>query len=352
MLKKIIKATALLCALAIPFSLAGCADTSWVEKIDGTKVPAGVYMVFLMQERNSVLQQYSTSKDPWSQKIENKKADQWAIDSALTTCEQAIEIEKLAKKYNLTLTSTEKTQVATQAQQIYDQNADYKANGVSIESVKEVVSDFYVLNYKLFQKVFGPGGEKGTTEDQMKKYYTSNYVRIKQVFFNKNDDTGNALKGDKLTKLVAQVNSVLAQAKAKPADFDKLVTKYNQDSGMKQNPDGYIFTKSDNYLPDFITTAFKMKVGDITLLKSDYGYHIMYKVKVDEKASFYTGKKDEVLAAMKSTDFQKYINDAVSKAKKEKNTDAINRYNPKNIKTASSTATTSSASTKTSASSK
>ena len=59
------------------------------------------------------------------------------------------------------------------------------------------------------------------------------------------------------------------------ADFDALIEEYNTDPGMKQNPDGYVFTKGQMVEP-FEKAAFELGYGEISKpVKTDFGYHII-----------------------------------------------------------------------------
>ena len=47
---------------------------------------------------------------------------------------------------------------------------------------------------------------------------------------------------------------------------------------MASNPDGYVFSSEDNsYTKVFHNAAFDMKAGEIRLIQSNLGYHIMKK---------------------------------------------------------------------------
>ena len=59
----------------------------------------------------------------------------------------------------------------------------------------------------------------------------------------------------------------------------KLIDEYNEDPGMASNPDGYVFSSEDSsYTKVFHNAAFDMKAGEIRLVQSNLGYHIMKKI--------------------------------------------------------------------------
>ena len=345
MFKHIIKVAALVCAMLIGLSLTGCADTSWALKVDNITIPSGVYITYLMSARQTVLSASSsssssstgvtlngtTSADAWSQKIEGQNALSWAINSSVDSCKQLAIVEELCAKKKIVLTADEKTTVSTDAAN-YIQNTAYASNGVSASSIERILGVNYFLTSELFSSYYGATGETPVADNDIKTYFTGNYVQIKQVFFNKYDDTNALLSADKLTALKAKANTVMGEVTANKTKFDSYVTAYNEDPGMQTAPNGYVFNKDESFIQLFKDTAFSMAIGDVKLIETDQGWHIMYKVPLDSDASWFTANKPTVLQSMKSVDFQALLKDAIAKAKVSINADTKNRYNPKNLK--------------------
>ena len=65
-------------------------------------------------------------------------------------------------------------------------------------------------------------------------------------------------------------------------DFDTLINTYNEDPGMSQNPDGYVFTKNE-MVKEFEETSFSLAPGEISApVKTTYGYHIIMGMELPE----------------------------------------------------------------------
>lgn len=356
MIKKVLKSAALFCALAVTIAATGCSDTSWAVKVNNVTVPSGVYITYLISARSQVESKASSSGssssssqttglggtavsssasstssvDPWSQKIEGKTALSWAINQAETNSENLALIEQECSKRKLTLTSEEKSTCSSYASQYFSAYALYSKNGVSTSSLQRIFENSY-LSSKLFDSYYAAGGTKAVSDTDAKNYYTQNYVHIKHVFFNKYDDANNLLSDAKLKEIKATAESVTATAKQDPSKFDSLVKQYNEDPGMKENPDGYIFNKSSEYVAEFKNAAFSMKTGEIRLVESSLGYHVMYKVPVDPNASSYSTNKSDVLHAMKDTEYKDLLASSLKSAKVQINDSAINKYDPKKL---------------------
>ncbi|CDZ23631.1 PpiC-type peptidyl-prolyl cis-trans isomerase [[Clostridium] cellulosi] len=345
-MKRFTKICALVCALAASFSFSGCADTSWSLKSGDITMPTGVYVYFLMQNAGYVTtyaassssSSTSSNSDPWSQQIDGKNAVSWAINNALDSCKQLMVIEKQAAERKVTLTSDEKSAAKAKAEQAYTTYKDlFTKNGISQASIERYLDDMY-LKDELFKSYYGEKGDKAVSASELADYYTKNFAHIKQIFVSKIDtSTYQPLSSDKLESQKKKANEAYAAVKNDLKNFQTYVDKYNEDTGMKQNPDGYIFSKqtaqSLGYDQKFVDLAFSLKEGEVGMAESDMGYFIEYRVKTDPSASSYNDSmKQTVLSEMKYPEFQNLLKDLVSKEKFTQNDKAINKFNPKKIK--------------------
>jgi parvulin-like peptidyl-prolyl isomerase len=338
-LKKI-KIFAFICALAVGFSLTGCADTSWAVKDSNVTIPNGVYLYYLLSNASTVQAQAanssaSSSTDIWSQKIENTNAVTWAMNNAINSCKQLAVIEKLSASRKVALTSDQSTSAKSYASSNYTTYSSLlKKNGVDQTAIERISNDMY-LQQALFDSYYGAKGDKAVPESQIDDYYTKNYVHVKQIFVAKIDtSTYAALPADKLAAAKTKANEAYAKAKADVKSFDTFVKSYNEDTG--EAADGYIFSKdsaaNSSYDQKFTDLGFSLKEGEVGMAESDMGWFIEYKLKTDPKAtSFDDSMKSEVLAAMKGTEFNTLITDMVSKETFNVNSSMQDKYSPKKL---------------------
>jgi parvulin-like peptidyl-prolyl isomerase len=325
LIKKII---ALVMVLSIPFSLAACSgDTSWSFKVDGTNVQAGVYILYLLDARKQVTSKNTdTTKDPWIQQIESKDAVTWATDYATNNCRKAVAIERDFKNRKLTITAQDQTNIDDTVNKAESSNGkDYTDAGISLESLTR----YYTVNtmeFKLFNAIYGPGGEKAVSDADLKKEFQDKYVRVKHILIPTIDlTTRSPLTADQIKAAETSANDVLVKAKAAKTDaaFMALVTTYNKDPGMNADPataqagspnkeEGYIIPKTNSgMIPEYETAAASLKVGDVTLVKSTtYGFFIMkgYNL-LENNDKYFTEKKSSILQGMKSAEFLKMYDD-------------------------------------------
>lgn len=333
------KALALLvCACLTASALAGCSDTTWAAKAGSLTAPAGVYLYYLLNAQSSITsgsagdsgESSTDSSKYWTQKIDGVSAEQWARDTAEKETKELIAAEALCKERKISLTADEKSTLKSTAISMRASYPVLVANHISVESLEQAFGYSYYLKDKLFQSYYGESGTEPVSDADLKTYYTNDFVQIKQIFFSKtNTSTGATLSSSEQKTKKEKAEQVLGQINADKSNFDALVESDNEDSGMESNPDGYIFGKNESYIKVFKDAAFSMKVGDVKLVESSMGYHIMYKVAVDE--SQFESKKSDVLSDMKHDDFLKKLDNY----KVTVNKSTINRYSAKTLRTSS-----------------
>ncbi|MBR1704356.1 MAG: peptidylprolyl isomerase [Clostridia bacterium] len=140
-------------------------------------------------------------------------------------------------------------------------------------------------------------------------------VNVRQILYMVTDDsasdeteteTGHT---DKEAKALAE--KALAKwkkGKATDASFAALATKLTEDTGSAENGGLYEdVTKDSNYVEPFLNWCFAdgRKKGDTGIIKTDYGYHVMYLSSKSKDPVW----KNTVRDALASEKFDKYLED-------------------------------------------
>ncbi len=76
-------------------------------------------------------------------------------------------------------------------------------------------------------------------------------------------------------KVKAQAEDVMNQIKSGKAKFEDMVTKYSEDPGSKDKGGKYTIQRNGQMVKEFEDAAFTQKPGDIAMVKTSYGYHII-----------------------------------------------------------------------------
>lgn len=150
---------------------------------------------------------------------------------------------------------------------------------------------------------FGPDSEiNPTPRDEIEKYYNEYYSKVKHIFFSTRDSETNDYNNEKKAEIGKKAQGVYDRI-MNGEDFEKLLDEYNEDTGMVTNPDGYVFSSDDtSYVPLFVDTAFEMKPGDVRLIQTYMGYHIIKKYSFTDDDTFSPENEKLLIENMKSTE--------------------------------------------------
>lgn len=152
----------------------------------------------------------------------------------------------------------------------YEQFADQYYN----EAKKQAVILYY----------FGTDGKETPVSDEdLRLYFEEYYTKVKHVFLSTKDKDENDLSNPEKDKVGQKAQGIYERA-VNGEDFDKLIDEYGEDPGMATNPDGYIFSSEDtSYTAKFHNAAFDMEPGEVRLIQTNLGYHVMKKLPITDE---------------------------------------------------------------------
>lgn len=78
-------------------------------------------------------------------------------------------------------------------------------------------------------------------------------------------------------KLAQELAGKLKAAKT-PAEIDELVKTNSEDPGSAKTGEPYEVTKDSQFVPEFKNLALKLKEGEVGIVKTMFGYHVMIRV--------------------------------------------------------------------------
>ena len=165
-------------------------------------------------------------------------------------------------------------------------------NFMYISQCYQALNDYY----------FGENGVNTPSDEDIQKYYEDNYITAKHILITTVDPaSGETKRTDEEAKKEAQ--SVVDRINA-GEDFDTLMNQYSEDTGLSNNPNGYTFTEGQ-MVTEFYDGAKALAEDEVSeLVKSNYGYHIIKRVKLDDSQldnfksdiiSAISGSMDELL---------------------------------------------------------
>lgn len=272
-------------------------ETPTVLSVNGEEVSAREYASLLVYSKaylDSMYQAYGMDTSAWS---DPETKDALFAQLKEQTKQQVVYIHTVIDEFNklgLKLSKDELHAMQEQKTQFVEQQGGKKLFLIQIAALgldEQMYDNLLLVNAysnALNEYYFGENGKALPSQDESLAYYNENYLQAQHILISTVDDSGEPLTGAELQKKVDLANTVLQEVKS-GKDFGELITKYNEDPGMESQKDGYIFTEGD-MVEEFYNSAKSLKENEISeLVKTDYGYHIIKRVPLDEtRASEFT----------------------------------------------------------------
>ena len=237
------KITAVAAAAAVMSSMTACGEnTTWGATIDGSDIPAGIFIYYLqsayysaqskLNEENSASSDAIASADGttttaavFSSQIDGKDAKAWIYDEATKSMQEYAAIEAKFTELGLTITADEKDAAKVYCDQIWDYAGEYYTKmGISEKSYTSLYLNSQKRD-KVFKTIYSEGGEYAVSDDEIKTYLDENYAMINYIAMELKDGSGNLLKSDGKAEMMSMAESYVERYK-NGEDFDALNAEY------------------------------------------------------------------------------------------------------------------------------
>ena len=145
-----------------------------------------------------------------------------------------------------------------------------------------------------------PGGVPQPTQQQIQQYFTAHQseysvpeqARSRHILISA--QAGDA-KADAAAK--EKADTVLKQLQS-GGNWNDLAKKFSDDPGSKNSGGELGFAQRGKMVPEFDNAIFTQKIGDIKIVKSQFGYHV---IQVEERTPAHTQSLSEVLPTIQAT---------------------------------------------------
>ena len=122
-----------------------------------------------------------------------------------------------------------------------------------------------------------PQGSDVTSGDILAREPVANRAQVKHILISWKDiETASDQRAQKRTKTdaEAQVKSLMTQLEA-GADFDMLMKQHSEDPGSASTARAYPVSPDAQLVIEFKQLALRLNVGEVGVVESDFGFHIM-----------------------------------------------------------------------------
>lgn len=275
-----------------------------VATYDGGKVTKNEFAIYY-KTFQPMLSYFGYSDDIIPEQIANKAA----LDEIII---------KEAKKEGVTIPEERKKEIDEQFQD-KEQLAQLEEQGVNANQMKQLYYNDALISAYIDKKIADANDEEVLNYiKQNEENANLNSYETSHILFKTTNDSGSALTEEEKANKKSQAQTALQRAKA-GEDFATLAKELSEDTGTKENGGNYVVYMDGQTEENYANAVKNMKVGDIVLVESTYGYHIIKLNSITENGR----SKSEY-------DRENYVNEEINKISTNKNF----KVNEDNIKKA------------------
>ncbi len=306
-MKRFSRITLLLLALALILPiLGGCASGTPALTYGKTSISEGEYTYYVCTYKGNFAQTYSDFDDSaefYARMTGDVTTAEYMNEAVLRSTSMTLVCEDWFDELGLKLP---KETVESIDQHITDMVREF-ATGSKM-SFNKAISNYGISRgmlrkillrnakaSELYTYLFGSDGQTPVTDEQRNAHYKANYVRIRQIYVNDKftfnlDDKGeytynvagrietNDLTEEELADRQAEIAAIDA-AFADGQSFDEAYDAY----GDKQYPNGYYLSHNIDFVPEVVTAAFDLEVGEWVRVESSIGVHYIERLDLEEE---------------------------------------------------------------------
>ena len=121
------------------------------------------------------------------------------------------------------------------------------------------------------------------TDEEARAYFESDFVKVRHILYKTVDSSNVKLSDEKVAQKKSKAEAAFNAIKNDGKTLDDYKSE-TEDSGYE-----YVFTRG-RMVENFEKAAFEMEVGEVRLVETEYGYHIIEKLEKTEED--FSGKTD------------------------------------------------------------
>ena len=373
-MKAIKKITAALLAVLMIMSISGCSSKpEWSYKTGDNEMQIGVYIYALYTAYNQAAQ-YASSAEGYNaessflnltitdDKGETSVAKDWIVDTAKKLTKNILTIEEEFKKRGLTIPSADETTAKETAKNDWDLGPYYEMYlsygmmptpykdilepyGVSYESFERASYLASTRQTILFEEIYINDEETAVSKEDLTKFFTDNYTSYSylnvRLADSSTDDSGSttytAMSDEDIAEIEATLQGYADNINNGTGTFAQQMTAYTALKELESDPStSTVENLDESSLNEDVIKAIKdMDEGTASLIKigeaENAYFYLVYKAPIADSVADYIDDEAEsfnILSAMKSEEFQDYLDGLTEGLDIQENTGVVNSYKP------------------------
>lgn len=285
-MKKILS-TLMIAVVSLGLLSACASNDTTVITIGEEAVPVGEATFVLRELETMYEQQYGP--EIWAQGIEGVTFDQIAKDGAMESLTRLYISKNVAEENAITLDADEEAEITAMmdAYLVTTSEDVLKEDGISVDDVKNIfmlnalgekLMATQLVGFEVDEALLDEALANDMTYQQIEQFGVDGIleqVTAQHVLISIVGEDGTDLTDEEKAAALTTAEEVFQKAKDGVA-FDGLVADYSDDPAWIENGGIYTFYRGE-MAAAFEEAAFSMEIGDIEMVESQFGYHILLK---------------------------------------------------------------------------
>lgn len=339
-MKRFSKITAVMISLVLVLlSFSSCADTTWIVQSGDQQIPVGVYTYFvnytyqtavaygeLDQTKPLSEQTIATGEDTTEPAID------FINDIALKNVKYFCALREMYEEAGKEIDEDTLNALALLVTEEYTASKDfYEKNGVAQTSVLLASSEgvFGYMESDLFESIYGEGGEKEVTEEDMWKYIEENYVRYASLSQTTADSEGNTLTDEEIKEVENELLAIRDEVLAGEADFDTYAAEWakEKEESTTAKHNGQTTTMVAKSTTELMEALLELEEGTMGTKTIGDIMYLLYRLPVRESNYLDDDANvDSLLRTMRSEEFTNLINERIEEMEFTVNEKAVKKF--------------------------
>lgn len=289
---------------------------SFVARVGGQKIKNYEYIFFLSAQKQVTESEAGVTGEQEKRELWETTVD--GEDPVVIVMNQALENAKefkvqliKAKQAKFRLSDSERREINRYLNNWLQktENRDYVKNeiGISLSQFKDMMLKSQIVSRFAFDFMQKNSNSVTVSDEEAEKYYYANRkniddVTVRHILISIDDNMNNEQKNEK-RKFSEELLKRIEQGE----DMSALVKEYSDDPGSKDNGGVYTFKYSEPYAQEFKDWAFDAQIGDLDIVETQFGYHIM---RLEDRSTF-DDKKELARSELKANKLNEYYQNQV-----------------------------------------
>lgn len=362
-LTKRILCAAIVAVMMLSMMLAGCSAPKLIiggtPDVAGTvadkEISTGEYLAYLyntfytMYYDQGLYYYEYYGMDPWTQQFTYGEGDD-AVEVELSeyitmqTQDTIVRQEALTQmmaEYGISWIEDEEKEIDEELSEMSENN--FIDIGFTNEKFITVYKNLYLNERSAFFGLYGEGGDREVTEEELREYFDENYLSYKTITVALLDEDGEELDEDAKKKITDELNGYLEQYNT-DKDFEKVVDAYNEAQG-EEDTEVEASTDEDNRISgdavdmdtDLVEAIRTVDVGaaKVVTYQADGTTPtaaLILRLDInDEEQGLFEDSEETILQTLKYEEFDEEVTEAANNIEAKFSKSVVNKCKPENF---------------------